>query len=176
MKNILTSLFSLLVGIGVGIAAYGSYQAHTPNYHMETPEPRIEYIYIEKEPEVITETVYVEVEPDFFRNYSEADAWFIKDYAMREGESEGVVGMLWLMLTFENRCEAYGHTPEEEWASPASESSMFRTGIEPNEDCLKAYELFCEGWMPEPLYFRAGHYHSFGTPLCEVGNHYFSTK
>ena len=125
MKNILTSLFSLLVGIGVGIAAYGSYQAHTPNYHMETPEPRIEYIYIEKEPEVITETVYVEVEPDFFRNYSEADGWFIKDYAMREGESEGVIGMLWLMYTFENRCEAYGHTPEEEWASPASESSMF---------------------------------------------------
>ena len=172
MRQVLEHLFTLLVGIAVGIAGYGSYTHH--NKPIETI--KTEYVYIETEPEIITETVYVEVEPDFFRNYSEADGWYIKDYAMREGESEGVIGMLWLMLTFENRCETYGHTPAEEWASPASESSMFRSGIEPNEDCLKAYELFIEGWIPKPLYFRAGHYHNFGTPLCQVGSHYFSTK
>ena len=27
----------------------------------------------------------------------------------------------------------------------------------------------------EVLYFRADHYHSFGTPVINVGNHYFST-
>lgn len=176
MKNVLNYLFTLLVGLAVGIAAYGSYQAHTKSYHLETPEPQIEYVYIETEPEVRTETVYIEVEPEFFRNLSEEDGWYYKDYAMREGESEGVIGMLWLMYTFENRCKVYSHTPEEEWASSASESSMFRSGIEPNEDCLRAYELFIEGWKPEPLYFRARQYHSFGTPLCQVGNHYFSTK
>lgn len=175
MRKTLIYLFTMLVGATVGIASYGSYQAH--DYSMSTkPEPTIQYVYIEREPEVITETVYIEVEPEFFRNISDADGWYYKDYAMREGESEGVIGMLWLMYTFGNRCEAFGNTPAEEWASPASESSMFRTGIEPNEDCLKAYELYVEGWIPKPLYFRAGHYHGFGTELCQVGNHYFSTK
>lgn len=172
MRQVLEHLFTLLVGIAVGIAGYGSYTHH--NKPIETI--KTEYVYIETEPEIITETVYVEAEPEFYRNYSESDGWYIKDYMMREGEGEGVIGMLWLAYTFENRCEVFGHTPEEEWASKASESSMLRTGIEPNEDCLIAYELFIEGWEPKPLYFRAGHYHSFGTELCQVGNHYFSTK
>lgn len=172
MRKALEILFTLLVGIAVGIAGYGSYTHH--NKTIETI--KTEYVYIEREPEVITETVYVEVEPEFFRNISDADGWYYKDYAMREGEGEGVIGMLWLMYTFGNRCEVFGNTPADEWASPASESSMFRTGIEPNEDCLKAYELYVEGWIPKPLYFRAGRYHSFGTPLAQVGNHYFSTK
>lgn len=172
MRKALEILFTLLVGMAVGIAGYGSYTHH--NKPIETI--KTEYVYIEREPEVITETIYIEVEPEFFRNISDADGWYYKDYAMREGEGEGVVGMLWLMYTFGNRCEAFGNTPAEEWASPASESSMFRTGIEPNEDCIKAYELYVEGWVPKPLYFRAGHYHSFGTPLAQVGQHYFSTK
>ena len=152
MKNKILYIFSLFICSLVSIAVYGSLQSH--DYSMSTkPEPTTQYIYIEREPEVITETVYIEVEPEFFRNLSEEDGWYYKDYAMREGEAEGVIGMLWLMYTFENRCEVYGHTPEEEWASSASESSMFRAGIEPNEDCLKAYELFCEGWEPKPLYW-----------------------
>lgn len=176
MKHLLEYLFTFLVGLCVGIAAYGSYKSH--NYSMTRPEltEQIEYVYIEQEPQIVTETVYIEVEPEFYRNYSESDGWYIKDYMMREGEGEGVIGMLWLAYTFENRCEAFGHTPEEEWKSSAYETSMFRTGIEPNEDCLKAYELFVEGWIPKPLYFRANHYHSFGTPLCQVGSHYFSTR
>jgi len=172
MRQFLNHLFTLLVGIAVGIAGYGSYSHH----NQPTEVIKTEYVYIEREPEIITETVYIEVEPEFYRNIPDADSWYYMDYAMREGEGEGVIGMCWLMYTFGNRCEAFGNTPEEEWASSASESSMFRTGIEPNEDCLKAYEMYVEGWIPKPLYFRAGHYHSFGTPLCEVGNHYFSCK
>lgn len=174
MKHAVLCLFSMLVGIAVGIATYGSYQAH--NFHYETAEPEIQYVYIEKEPEIITETVYVEVEaePEFYRTYTDSDAWYFWDGGMREVEGEGVIGFLWFFKTFENRMKVFGTTPEEEWASSAYESSMFRTGIEPNEDCMKAWELFVEGWNPEPLYFRAGHYHSFGTELCQVGNHYFS--
>ena len=172
MRSNLLNIFSLLVGIAVGIASYGSYIHHRP-----TPiETKTEYVYIEQEPQIVTETVYIEVEPEFYRNISDEDSFYYMDIAMREAENQGVVGMLWVMYAFQNRCEAFGHTPEEEWKSSAYETSMFRTGIEPNEDCLKAYELFVEGWIPKPLYFRANHYHSFGTPLCQVGQHYFSTK
>ena len=172
MRSNLLNIFSLLVGIAVGIASYGSYIHHRP-----TPiETKTEYVYIEQEPQIVTETVYIEVEPEFYRNISDEDSFYYMDIAMREAENQGEVGMLWVMYTFQNRCETFGHTPEEEWKSSAYETSMFRTGIEPNEDCLKAYELFVEGWIPKPLYFRAGHYHSFGTPLCQVGSHYFSTR
>lgn len=172
MKHAVLCLFSMLVGIAVGIAAYGSYQAH--NFHYETAEPEIQYVYIEKEPEIITETIYIEVEPEFYRTISDEDSWYYLDICMREAEGEDVIGMLWVMYTFECRCEAFGHTPAEEWASSAFQTSMFRTGLEPNEKCLKAYELFCEGWQPKPLYFAKGYYHSFANDLCTIGNHCFS--
>ena len=172
MKHTVLCLFSMLVGIAVGVSAYGSYQAH--NFHNETAEPEIQYVYIEKEPEIITETIYIEVEPDFYRNISEEDSWYYKDIVMREAEGEGVNGMLWVLLTFDDRCKTFNHTPAEEWASSAFQTSMFRTGLEPNENCLKAYELFVEGWQPKPLYFAKGYYHSFANDLCTVGNHCFS--
>lgn len=172
MKHTVLCLFSMLVGIAVGIAAYGSYQAH--NFHYETAEPEIQYVYIEKEPEIITETIYIEVEPEFFRNLTSEEEWYYMDLAMREGENQGVIGMLWVMYTGECRCKAFGQTVKEMWGSSAFQSSMFRTGIEPNEDCLKALELFKEGWLPRPLYFQRGSYHSFANDLCTVGDHCFS--
>lgn len=172
MKHTVLCLFSMLVGIAVGIAAYGSYQAH--NFHYETAEPEIQYVYIEKEPKIITETIYIEVEPEFFRNTTSEEDWYYMDLAMREGEGEGVIGMLWIMYTGECRCKVFGQTVEEMWGSSAFQSSMSRTGLEPNEDCLKALELFKEGWVPRPLYFQRGSYHSFANDLCRVGNHCFS--
>lgn len=179
MKHTINYLFTMIVGIAVGIAAYGSYKSHNYSMSTEKPEPQIEYIYIEAEPitEVVTETIYVEVEPEFFRNIPEEDGYYLKDLVMAEGEGEGINGMLWLMYTAECRKETYGlDSYKEVWESDAFASSRGRRGIEPNEDCLRAYEIFVEGWTPRPLYFRAGQYHSFGTPLCQVGDHYFSTK
>lgn len=176
MRNVLTSLFSLFIGIIVGIAAYGSYQSQYQPITTEKPEPEVQYVYIETEPEVITEYVYVPVEEEFFRNHTEQEEWYIKDLAMREGEGEGVIGMLWIMYTLECRCKTFNHTIEEEWAGSAFKTSMNRTGLTPNENCEKAYELFREGWKPEPLYFGAGYYHSFATDLCQVGGHCFSSK
>ena len=175
MRKFIEILFTLFVGILVGIASYGSYISHN---HQE-PEPIIktEYVYIEKEPEIITETIIVEVEKPFYRELSEEDCYYLCDLIMREGESEGVEGMLWLMYTAECRKEAFGYDSYKSvWASDAFSSSWSRRGIEPNEDCLRALSIFEEGWLPKPLYFRTSHYHSFGTPLCQVGAHYFSSK
>ena len=179
MRKNLEIIIALLGGIVVGIASYGSYISH--DYHMTTqnPEPIREYVYIESEPEVIEvekvveKVVYLPSYEEFFRNFTEEDEWYLKDLAMREAEGEGVIGQCWVMYTVLCRCEAFGHSIKEEWQSDAY-TSMNRTGITPNEDCLKAFEMIREGWIPKPLYFRAGHYHSFGTALCQVENHYFS--
>lgn len=172
MRKALEILFTLLVGIAVGIASYGSYIHHKP-----TPiETKTEYVYIEREPEVITEVVYIEKEPTFYRELTEDDCYYLMDLSMRESENQGVVGMLWVMYTAECRAEAYGLTYEQVWKSDAFSSSWGRRGIEPNDDCKVALALFEEGWLPKPLYFRAGQYHSFGTPLAQVGSHFFSTR
>lgn len=178
MRHFLNYLFTMLIGIAVGIAAYGSYRSH--DYHMETEPPApdrvIEYVYIESEPEIITEYVYIPYEEPFFRNFTEREVWCLKDGAMREGEGESVIGMCWIMYTMICRSEAFGMSIEEVWASSAFESSMSRTGITPNENCDRAFSMIEEGWTPKPLWFRADHYHGFETPLCQVGNHYFSTS
>jgi len=176
VKHVLESLLTMLIGIAVGIACYGSYQSH--NYHPE-PEPEIQYVYVDKE--VIVEVpveveVPVYVSEEFYRTLSEDDAYYLKDMAMREAEGEGVQGMLWVMYCMECRRKAFGGSYADVWKSDAFAPSWNRRGIEPNEDCTEALALFEQGWMPEPLYFRCGNYHNFGTELCKVGNHYFSSK
>ena len=110
MKNYLYHLFTMFIGILVGIAAYGSYQAHTKSYHLETtkPETIVEYVYVETEPEIIYETVYVPYEEPFYRNLTEEDKYYLKDMAMREAEGEGVIGQVWVMYCVICRAEPFG--------------------------------------------------------------------
>ena len=175
MKGYIHDLILVIMGIGFGIAIYGSIKAWT---YVE-PEPTIitEYVTIEAEPKVITETVYVPVdEEEYLRNMTVDDEWYYLDLSMREAENQGVIGHCWVMYTAFCRCETYGMSIKEVWESKAFESSMCNTGKKPNEDCLKALELIKEGWTPKPLWFRRDRYHNFGTPLCQYGDHCFSCK
>lgn len=175
MKNVLNYLFTLLVGSLVGIAAYGSYQSHTTSFEEEKTPPQIEYVYVETEPEIITEVVYVPYEEPFYRNLTEEDVYYLKDIAMREAEGEDVIGQAMVMYCVLCRAEAFNQTIKEVCESSAFESSSFRSGITPNENCNQALSMIEDGWEPKPLYFRGERYHSFGTPLFQVGKHYFST-
>lgn len=48
----------------------------------------------------------------------------------------------------------------------------------PTPECYTAADaaLMYEGFPPDMFYFRANHYHGFGKPYCQIGNHYFSTE
>jgi len=155
-----------------GIIIHGSVEAWS------TPEPEVvtktEYVYIETEP--IIETVYIPYEEPFYRNLTEEDCYYLKDMAMREAEGQGVIGQCWVMYTVLCRAEAYGQSIKQVCESEAFKSSAFRSGLTPNDDCNEALALIESGWIPKPLWFRASKYHSFGTPLCNYGNHYFSCK
>lgn len=177
MKHTVLYLFTMLIGITVGIAAYGSYQAHTKSYHLETPKPEriIEYVYIETEPEVITETVYIPYEEPFYRNLTEEDVYYLKDIAMREAEGEDATGQCWVMYCVICRAEAFGMSIKDVCLSSAFKTSASRSGLTPNENCERALAMIEEGWIPKPLWFRRGSYHeNLGTPLCQYGNHCFS--
>ena len=170
MRRNLELILSFIIGIFFGVVYVGTIQAHTE----PKTEKQIEYVYIESEPETVVQYVSVPFVEVDFRTLSEDDEFFYKDLAMREAENQGVIGMLWVMYTVECRCEAFNHTPEQEWGSSAYKTSMSRSGITPNDDCNEAFELFRRGWIPKPLNFRAGSYHDFREPLCQVGGHYFS--
>ena len=174
MKQQIKELMILAMGIGFGVIIHGSLSA----WNCKEPEPVIvtEYQVIEAEPEIITETIYVPYEEPFYRNLTEEDVWYLKDMAMREASGESVIGQAMVMYVVINRAEAFGQSIKQVCESDAFKSSKGMSGKTPNENCEKALALIEEGWTPKPLYFRAGHYHTFGTPLFQVEGHYFSTK
>ena len=163
MRQNLNIIFTFFIGVAFGVIFSGTYKAHTQTQ-------------VALEPIIKTEYVYIEKEPDLVRNITQEDEWYLKDLAMREAEGEGIEGMLWVMYTVECRTQAFGSTIGEEWAGNAFYTSYSRTGKTPNENCEKAFEIFREGWTPRPLWFQRGAYHGFGTPLAQVGHHYFSSK
>lgn len=171
-----------IIGILVGIACCGSYMAHTYIINTE-PVKRPERVIIVKEVEVPVEVikevevevpVYIPYEEPFYRNFTAEDEYYLKDGAMREGEGEGVIGQAHIMYVIINRAEAFGMSIKEVVLSDAFAPSLNRAGKIPNDDCNEAFALIQEGWTPKPLYFRAGQYHDFGTPLYNYGGHWFS--
>lgn len=158
------------------VAGYTSYELYEITHQEPVIEKVIEYVYIESDPEVVTEYVYLPSTDEFYRSLTDEDCWYLKDIAMREAQNQGVVGQCWVMYTVLCRAEAFGQSIKEVCESSAFESSRSRSGITPNDDCNEALALIEEGWIPKPLYFRAGKYHNFGVPLCQYKDHYFSTR
>jgi len=177
MKNVLNYLFTLIVGIAVGIAAYGSYTSH--NYSMTTnPEPKTEYVYIEKEPEVITETVYIEVEPEpFYRNLTSEECDLLEQIAYAEARGEGTRGMVMVMNVVLNRVEAEGFGDSIEEVIFAT-GQFYTEGMTPNvsDECHEAMALVLEGadFSQGALFFNKYGYRNGKEPLFQYQNHYFS--
>jgi hypothetical protein len=177
IKEVMLIMFYIVLGALLGIACYGSYQSH---HQITTEKPYVvKVVEVEKIVEVpvkveVEVPVYVPYTEPFYRNFTEEDKYYLMDGAMREAEGEGVIGQALVMYVIINRAEAFNMTIKQTVLSSAFESSLNRAGRTPNEDCIKALALIEEGWTPKPLYFRAGTYHNFGTPLFHYGNHYFS--
>lgn len=174
MRKALEILFTLLVGIAVGIAGYGSYTHH--NKPIETI--KTEYVYIEREPEVITETVYVEIEPEpFYLNLTSEECDLLEQIAFAEAQGEGTSGMVMVMNVVLNRVEAEGYGDSIEEVIFA-EGQFYTEGMTPNvsDECHEAMALVLEGadFSQGALYFNGGGYRNDKEPLFQYKNHYFS--
>jgi len=174
MRKALEILFTLLVGIAVGIASYGSYIHHKP-----TPiETKTEYVYIETEPQIVTEYVYIEVEPEpFYRNLTAEECDLLEQIAYAEAKGEGVRGMVMVMNVVLNRVEApgFGDTIEE---VIFAEGQFYTAGMTPNvsDECHEAMSLVLEGadFSQGALFFNKYGYRNGKEPLFQYLNHYFS--
>lgn len=174
MRSNLLYIFTFIVGLCVGIAGYGSYTHH--NKPIETV--KTEYVYIEKEPEIITETVYVEVEPEpFYRNLTAEECDLLEQIAFAEAESEGTRGMVMVMNVVLNRVEAPGFGDSIEEVIFA-EGQFYTAGMTPNvsEECHEAMSLILEGadFSQGALFFNKYGYRNGKEPLFRYGEHWFS--
>lgn len=89
---------------------------------------------------------------------------------------EPLEGKIAVVETILNRSEIYGKTIEEVVYEPNQYSVAYNG--EPDEMVREAVDIALSSntYPDDMIYFRAGYYHSFGTPYKQIGNHYFSLK
>ena len=89
---------------------------------------------------------------------------------------EPLEGKIAVVETILNRSEIYGKTIEEV-VYEQNQYSVSYNG-EPDETVREAVDIALSSntYPDDMIYFRAGYYHSFGTPYRQIGNHYFSLK
>lgn len=152
----------------------------TPSYALDTPvkEKTIE------EP-VVEATIVEEVDPEPVYTgpvYTDEEIELIALVTMAEAEGESELGKRLVIDTLLNRVETDGfpNTVEEVVYQPGQFESMWNGRVDrcdiTDEVIQYVKEEIENRSFDEILYFRAGYYHDFGTPVVNVGNHYFSTN
>lgn len=155
------------------------------------------------EPEVVEEEeeiTRVEVETSVVETYTHEKIMEIKEriasapkltqeeielialLTMAEAEGEPELGKRWVIDTVLNRYENgnYGETIHDVVYAKNQYTAMHGervTRCYVREDIVQLVkEEIVSRTNEEVLYFRTGHYHNFGTPITQIGNHYFSTR
>lgn len=94
---------------------------------------------------------------------------------MAEAGNQDMLGKVAVATTILNRCDLWGLTVETVINQPNQYATKYHGTI--TEDCYRAVEIAQENrdLFPETMiFFRTKHYHSFGEPYEQIGDHYFS--
>lgn len=121
----------------------------------------------EKEEEVIIEEMQLPVKSDID---------VIAATVEGEGGNQPLVGKVAIAATMLNRMDYTGRDAES-IAIEAYNAYPYYGPV--SEESYKAVEIAMNNrdlFPSDMMYFRAGHYHDFGVPYCQIGDHYFSTK
>ena len=105
------------------------------------------------------------------------DMWLFAKVVMGEAGSEPLIGKIAVATTILNRMEMYDKTASEVLLQKNQYFTEYKGTItndvyEAIEKALEERDLFPRTM----IYFRTKHYHSYGTPYTQIGNHYFSTE
>lgn len=144
-----------------------------------TVEP-IEVVEIIEPVELLNEPQVVEEEPDLPLTNAEIDLIALITMAEAEGESEE--GKRLVISTILNRVDdnRFPNTVNGVIYQPNAfevvhNGRLDRCYVSESIRELVVSELYNRS-NREVIYFRTGHYSSYGTPLFKVGNHYFSSN
>ena len=106
----------------------------------------------------------------------EIDKDFLAKMVFAEAGGENWMGKLYTCSAILNHCEKSnmtlwdcGHNASHFAVAP------YVDRLTPTQECYEVVNYVLNGGrIAEICYFRTGYYHSFGTPICKVDNHYFS--
>ena len=96
---------------------------------------------------------------------------------MAEAGNQPMVGKVAVATTILNRSEIWGKsiysvvTQKNQYAYP------YKGKVD--DECYEAVDIAIKNrnlFSRKMLYFRTGHYHSFGSPYIQIGDHYFSLE
>ncbi len=93
-----------------------------------------------------------------------------------EGGNQPLVGKVAIAATMLNRMDYTGRSAES-IALEAYNAYPYYGPV--SEESYKAVEIAMNNrdlFPSDMMYFRADHYHDFGVPYCQIGDHYFSIK
>lgn len=139
--------------------------------------PVVEQVVME-EPKIEVEEPVSEVEID--HGVTDEEIELIALVTMAEAEGECEEGKRLVIDTILNRVDnpRFPDTIRGVIYAPHQFTSMWNGRVDRcyvREDiCKLVEEELANRLNTECLYFRTNHYHNFGTPLVQVGNHYFS--
>lgn len=161
---------SIVATIFTVIACVGSYKAHTQP-HLQAAPLRTEVT------EIAEPIVYVEVAPEVETEPTpiKSDIQLIAEAVMGEAGGEPLIGKVAVAATILNRMEYYNQTVYQ--ALEAYDAYPYYGVV--TSECYRAVEIAMENrdlFPSDMMYFRTMHYHTFGVPYVQIGNHYFSTK
>jgi len=136
----------------------------------------------EEEPEEVTTKSEVETETETELQYRYDDIELLARLVNAEAGNQCEEGIRLVIDVVLNRVDSpdFPNTVTEvlyfpgQWAAISNGSADLS---EVREDIVRwILEEQDNRVSTEALYFRTKHYHTFGTPLFQVGDHYFSTK
>ena len=155
----------------------------------EPVEEVIEAVEIEEPVEEVIEVEPIPIEPEVATEsnastsliLSEDDIQLIAWVTMAEAEGEPVEGKRLVIDTLLNRIEDDGFPNSAHGV--VYQKGQFEAMWNGRSDRCNATDEILQMVREEMvnrtdsrvLWFRSGHYHTFGTPVRSVGNHYFST-
>ena len=179
LKNMLKDPGFMLIALGFMMAMVGyiySDKAVSANTNQTTG-----YIVVRtNEPETTTRTEVNDISSADLITMD--DAVLIAKLVLAEAEGEPEVGKRLVIDTVLNRLESedFPNTVYDVVYQPYHYDPAWDGRIELFSELDDAFKLVVDEIQhrtnSEVLYFRTDNYHEFGTPMEQVGNHYFSTK
>lgn len=166
MKKI---IFAIIAIVEVGLICFAIFliESALNSIDVKVIEVQAHPIVIEEEEEIIIE----ETQPSV-----KSDIQVIAETVEGEGGNQPLVGKVAIAATMLNRMERTGRSAES-IALEAYNAYPYYGPV--SEESYKAVEIAMNNrdlFPSDMMYFRAGHYHDFGVPYCQIGDHYFSTK
>ena len=140
----------------------------------EGKEPEVVYVDV---PVIVREAPAEVPMVDHTREVTDAEYELLKRVCMSEAGKEPLAGKIAVVETILNRVDL-GYGSIEEVIYAPNQDSVAYNG-EPNSECEQAVNAALKNgdmYDNNMIYFRTGHYHNFGTPYMQLGNHYFSLK